>query len=458
MLLPYLSSRVVFPLAEKLSVRDVRSRVRAINRDLATPWVEREQRNRLRLAQIVQWAQHEIPFYRDLFSRLRFDPVKILRDIRYLNNIPVLTKADLLEAGDRIVHPDAKLHLNMQMSRTNGSTGASLPVYFSPAAKDESAAVTRISQEWVGFGPSDQQLHISSELPGEVPRGALREEWWRRAATNRISVECASWSDENLQALWKSIERHQPFLVQGHPSTLFHLANFVKDRNLPAKGKFKVFVSTGERLGDGHRATIEKVFGCRVANRYGNAEFGIVAHERFFPPADETGTDSDVSPADATARHYLQIMDPCVWVETLPSTSGVSGPLVVTSLVNYAAPLIRYATGDESRVIKGRAGVYLEGVEGRVHDVVLINGVRYSTSFVQDVLSRHMLVTDFQFVRSGGESLELRLALHNPRDEAAVRGHVEQIFGPGAVALGFVSRSQFIRVGRQQKFRYVVDV
>ncbi|MGP9813737.1 phenylacetate--CoA ligase family protein [Rhodopseudomonas sp. NSM] len=457
MVLPYLKSRLVFPLAEKLSARDVRSRVRAINRDLATPWADRQRRNRLRLAEMVQWAQHEIPFYKDLFSRLRFDPVKILTDIRYLSNIPVLTKADLLEAGDRIVHPEAMTHLNMQMSRTNGSTGASLPVYFSPAAKDESAAVTRISQQWIGFGEADEQLHISSELPGEVPPEAIREEWWRRAATNRISVECSSWSDDNLQTLWSDIERHSPFLIQGHPSTIYHLANFVRERGLSPRGKFKVFVSTGERLGETQRATIEDVFGCRVANRYGNAEFGIVAHERFLSPPDEPNGEGDVTPAEATARHYLQIMDPCVWVETLPSTPGVSGPLVVTSLVNFAAPLIRYATGDESRVVKGRAGVYLDGVEGRVHDVVVINGARYSTSFVQDVLSRHMLVTDFQFVRGPGEVLELRLALHSPRDEEAVRNQVISVLGEG-VRLSFVPRAQFIRVGRQQKFRYVVDV
>jgi phenylacetate-CoA ligase len=458
MLLPYIRSRVVFPMAERLSARDVTIRVRAINSELATPWVERQRRNRLRLAEVIQWAQHEIPFYRDLFAQLKFDPLKLVDDIRYLNNIPVLTKADLFEAGDRIVHPHAMAYLSMQASRTNGSTGASLPVYFSPAAKDESAAVTRISQQWVGFGDADLQLHISSELPGEVPLEAQREEWWRRAVTNRISVECASWSDENLDAVWHAIQRHTPFLVQGHPSTLFHLAGFVKERYPTTRGKFKVFVSTGERLGDAQRAAIEDVFGCRVANRYGNAEFGIVAHERFLPQPDETGTDSDVTPAEATARHYLQIFDPCVWVETLPSSPGVSGPLVVTSLVNYAAPLIRYATGDESRVVKGRAGVYLESIEGRVHDVVVIRSARYSTSFVQDVLSRGTMVTDFQFVRGPGEHLELRIALHNPRDEAAVRSQVEQVLGEGAVKLVFGSRAQFIRVGRQQKFRYVVDV
>lgn len=458
MLIPYLRSHVVFPLAERLSARDVMGRVRAINHDLAMPWVERQRHNRLRLAEMVQWAQHEIPFYRDLFAQLKFDPLKLINDIRYLSNIPVLTKADLLEAGDRIVHPHAKEYLTMQASRTNGSTGASLPVYYSPAAKDESAAVTRITHEWIGFGDSDLQLHISSELPGEVPVEARREEWWRRAATNRISVECSSWADENLETVWQTIKRNTPYLVQGHPSTLAHLAAYVKDRHGSGRGKFKVFVSTGERLGDHQRAVIEEVFGCRVANRYGNAEFGIVAHERFISRPDEPDMQSDVTPAEATARRYLQIFDPCVWVETLPASAGIGGPLVVTSLVNYASPLIRYATGDEGRVVKGRAGVYLDGLEGRVHDVVVIRGIRYSTSFIQDMLSREMKVSDFQFVRGANEALELRVVLQNTKDEAAVRSLIEQVLGEGAVKIVFGSRAQFIRVGRQQKFRYVVEV
>lgn len=458
MLIPYLRSRFVFPMAEVLSARDVMGRVRAIKSDMATPWIARERRNQLRLAEMIQWAQHEIPFYRDLFARLKFDPLKLIDDIKYLSNIPVLTKADLLEAGDRIVHPDAREYLAMQLSRTNGSTGASLPVYFSPAAKDESAAVTRITRDWIGFGESDLQLHISSELPGEAPREALQEEWWRRAATNRISVECASWADENLETVWQAIQRNKPFLVQGHPSTLAHLAGYVKDRNYAARDRFKVFVSTGERLGEHQRTIIEQVFGCRVANRYGNAEFGIVAHERFLPPVDEPSTQSDITPAEATARRYLQIFDPCAWVETLPSSPGISGPLVVTSLVNYAAPLIRYATGDEGRVVKGRAGVYLEGVEGRVHDVVVVRGIRYSTSFVQDVLSRGMTVSDFQFVKGQNDALELRIVLHNAKDEPAVRSVIDQVFGENALRIVFGSRREFIRVGRQQKFRYVVEV
>ena len=458
MMIPYLRSHAIFPLAERLSGRDVMARVRAIQHDFATPWKDRQRRNQLRLVEMIQWAQHEIPFYRDLLAKLRFDPLKLAVDIRYLSNIPVLTKADLLEAGDRLVHPQAKKYLSMQVSRTNGSTGASLPVYYSPAAKDEAAAVTRISQKWVGFGDTDLQLHISSALPGEVPREALREEWWRRAATNRVSVECSSWADENLEAVWKAIRDTSPFLVQGHPSTLAHLAGYVRERHGPVHGKFKVFVSTGEHLSEHQRTSIEEVFGCRVANRYGNAEFGIVAHERFRNPPSNAASQDGITPEDATSRRYLQIFDPSVWVETLPPTAGAGGPLVVTSLVNFAAPLIRYATGDEGRVVAGQDGVYLESVEGRVHDVVMIKGIRYSTSFIQDMLSRAMKVSDFQFVQSAGAVPELRIALQNAKDEAQTSSLIEQVLGEGAVNIVFGSRAQFIRVGRQQKFRYVVDV
>lgn len=460
MLMPYLRSQVLFSVAERLSGRDVNSRVELLLREFAMPWDERKRRNRVRLVEVLQNARHEIPFYRELFRRVGFDPLKVLRDIRYFEQLPILTKEDIREAGERLLSPRAQQFLTVSVHRTNGSTGSALPIYYTPAAKDLSAAVTRISQRWVGFGPGDLQMHISSAFPGETPAIAKRQEWWRRQATNRLSVEVEAWTEQGLDSMWASVRDAGAFLIQGHPSTMYALARHVERRQGQSHGLFKVFVSTGEVLTEQQRDAIEHVFGCRAANRYGNAEFGIMAHERFVEGSgatNEAERDAPLTPLRAAACRYMQVMDPYVWVESVGLDPNQRGALVVTDLTNFSSPLIRYATGDEGNVVCGTEGLYLEDVAGRVHDKIVIDAKSYPTHWFQDLFTRLGNVDDFQFVKTPDQRLQLRLCLLDAAGAAAMRGRLEALFPRQAFELCFVQRSDFMRVGQQQKFRYLVE-
>lgn len=459
MLIPQLRSRFLFPLAEKMSGRNVNSRLAWLHETFNEHWAQRKHANTVRLVEVLQNAKYEIPFYRDMFQKVRFDPLRVLKDVRYFEKLPVLTKEDIREAGERLLHPSCRKYLSVHVSKTNGSTGSALPIYYTPAAKDYSAAVTRLSQEWVGFGADKLQLHISSAFPGETPKVAKRQEWWRQQATNRIGVECSDWSPESLTALWNQIRDARAYLVQGHPSTMYALARHVTDSVGKQPGAFAVFVSTGETLTLQQRETIESAFACRVANRYGNAEFGIVAHERFV--SHDTGgiaTDEVLTAASAAESRFMQVMDPYVWVESLSGGADSSGSLVVTDLTNFSSPLIRYATGDEGTLRAGRDGLYLETVSGRVHDQIVVSQRAYPTHWFQDFFTRLGIVDDFQFVRAEGALLELRICLLKGASEAAVRSTLAESFPDEPFNTTFVERGEFVRVGQQQKFRYLVDL
>ena len=89
--------------------------------------------------------------------------------------------------------------------------------------------------------------------------------------------------------------------------------------------------------------------------------------------------------------HYVpEIVDPSGRV--LPD--GERGELVVTTLTRHGLPLIRYRTHDVTRIRSrercacGRTGVRLDRFHGRTDDAVILKGVKFYPSQVEQILLR----------------------------------------------------------------------
>ena len=88
---------------------------------------------------------------------------------------------------------------------------------------------------------------------------------------------------------------------------------------------------------------------------------------------------------------YPEIIDPKTG-EVLPD--GEEGELVLTTLTKQAFPIIRYRTGDITRLHRepcacGRTFVRMESVKGRVDDMLIINGVNVYPSQIEHVIANY---------------------------------------------------------------------
>jgi len=88
---------------------------------------------------------------------------------------------------------------------------------------------------------------------------------------------------------------------------------------------------------------------------------------------------------------YPEIIDPKTG-EVLPY--GEEGELVITTLTKQALPIIRYRTGDITRLHKepcacGRTFVRMESVKGRADDMLIINGVNVYPSQIEHVIANY---------------------------------------------------------------------
>jgi phenylacetate-CoA ligase len=434
-MLRYISAWLLFPVAERHLGRQIRAKAAVVRRQMSATFAERAAWAKLQLASILERAGTEVPYYRDLFRQVRFDPSKLARDLAYLQDLPYLTKEIIREQGARLIaerFDRAGLHVR----KTGGSTGPGTQIYYSQDALDWTAAVNRISLEWAGKRPHMREMHLASRFPEPFPWRDRVKERIKTVVLNRVNLFTDHLDAPALQDAWRRIRRVRPYLIQAHPSTLYALATHLRDSRIDARGAIRVFESTGEVLDAKKRDMIETVFGCRAIDRYGNAEFGVLAYERLH--------DRD---------HRLAVLDCLAWPEV--ATREGRRELVFTGLRNDAMPLVRYRTGDLAELETGTDGFYLRSIVGRVHDLVRIGQHQYPTHYLQDVLDRLGGIDEFQIVQRADTPL-LRLVMRDAQQRWAVTQRIKKWWGDD-VELEFTDFGGLVRQGWRSKFRHLVD-
>ncbi|EON11201.1 phenylacetate--CoA ligase family protein [Pandoraea sp. SD6-2] len=428
---------VAYPFAERLEGRDIRSKISELRSHYALPFGQRREIAIRRLTGILQFAGNCVPYYRDLFRKTNFDPMSVLRDVRYLDDLPFLTKDVIREQGDRL-HSRPLRDSRYHACKTGGSTGSSCTIFYDQEAVDYSSAVSNYARQRIGKHKLRSELHFACRFPeDELPKWPSREDL-KCFAMNRSNIFFNRIDDQGLEEIWRTLLRRKPFLVQAHPSTIYALAQYV-DRKYGGGSTFDVFESSGELLAPHQREIIKRALRCQVINRYGLAELGVVAYE-----LDE----SDVG---------LQVLESECWPESRQADgqdSGVS-ELVFTGFRNRLMPMIRYATGDLARIERRESGIFLADVVGRIHDVVPINGISHPTHHIQDVLDHRVGgIQEFQIdLRTSPPTL--RIVLEPWADEGTTTRKLTQ-YWRGAFTISYCGHDELQRVGRRAKFRRVV--
>lgn len=433
------SAFVIYPVAEMLERRDVRSKVAELRGFYAKTPATRRKISIKRLVDMLEFAGANVPYYRGLFSDLGFEPEKVGRDVRRLEQLPVLNKDIILEQGDRLY--SAPLSQTRHYGcKTGGSTGQKIVAQYDQMAVDFSSAVTAFCRESIGATRAQAALHYAADLPGIMSWRDRGREWFKCLAMNRSNVLFGALDGHSLDAIWHSIQHRRPYLVHGHPSTMYFLANYLKDKQLDVealKGVFSVFESSGELLDKKQRALIAEVFGCAVVDRYGLAEFGVLGYQF------------------ASGGGEMELLESECWAESVPSGNAPAARLIVTGFRNRLMPLIRYDTGDLAKIVSVPNGKVMRQMQGRIHDVICINDVPYLTHHVQDILDHHVSgVRDFQ-IDTRFDPPVLRIVPETDAVTSQMEASIRKVWADG-FQVEFVEPTDMIRVGDRAKFRHVV--
>jgi phenylacetate-CoA ligase len=429
---------VAYPIAESREKRAVRPKVAELRRHYRLPMPERRRIALDRLVAMLEFAGAQVPYYRDLFQAKQFVPAKLRQDARYLEDLPYLTKDIIRAQGERLLSRplDAAPH---HACKTGGSTGLSCTIHYDQDGADYSSAVTFYARERIGKLRHRSELHFACRFPDQVvPEWPSREDF-KCFAMNRSNVFFDRIDDEGLEEMWQTLNRRKPYLAHAHPSTMYALACYVQ-RKYGGGNAFEVFESSGELLEPHVREVIASALRCRVIDRYGLAELGVMAYEL---GGHEAG---------------FQILESEGWPESRVAEDHSDGAheLVFTGFRNRLMPLIRYATGDLARVDETDQGFFLTDVVGRIHDIVPINGVAHPTHHIQDMLDHRVGgIQEFQIdLRTTPPTLRIVLEPSADAEETTrkLRGFWQEAF-----IISYVGHDAFVRVGSRAKFRHVVS-
>lgn len=169
-------------------------------------------------------------------------------------------------------------------------------------------------------------------------------------------------NESNLDRFIAQIRNRRPAMLFGYPSAISHIAAHAQKKGIPLnQSGIRVVFCTSERLYDYQRETIERAFGCSVANGYGGRDAGFIAHE--CPQGGLHITAEDI---------IVEIIDE----NGNSQPAGVAGEIVTTHLATSDFPFVRYRTGDigvlsEEPCTCGRGLPILKEVQGRTTDFVI---------------------------------------------------------------------------------------
>jgi len=426
-----------FRLAERLEHRDVAAKVVEIERFYRQPIAHQKRQQNETLVRSLRQAVAHVPFHRKRISTALID--KIERDPAYVADLPVMTKADVTEAGTQLLNEKMN-PASLKKMKTGGSTGHSAFFYYDQDAADWSSATTWYCRSLYESWFNNKQLHFACEFE---ENDRIDRFTWRRLgqelATNRDNCFTKDFSASSLDRYLDEIRAARACLVHGHPSTLYTIALRSLERFGENQKVFSFFEPSGEVLYDYQRQTISKAFACKIVNRYGLAEAGVVAYQ----------TREDTQ--------SLRAMDHLVLFDELPSSVEIEA--TITTLHNDAMPLVRYRSGDLVRMSRIEGALHFDEIVGRTHDLITIGERSFMTHTLMDVLDHRVgRVQEFQITKSrqSGKAL-ISVVPFEGFDPAHAEKEIKRILGV-ELPIRLVSSEELIRVGHRGKFRHLVAV
>ncbi|MDQ6798712.1 MAG: phenylacetate--CoA ligase family protein [Actinomycetota bacterium] len=416
------------------------------------------ERQRRQLAKVVAHAQSTVPYYKDRLPSVSPAGGTDVTEERW-RTVPILTRAGAQEAGEALWSTAVPVdHGQTVVMQTSGSTGRPLKTLTTAPAQLFWRALTVRDHLWHGrdFSLKHATIREFPELQRPPPEGAVLPTWGppfsgviRTGAAVTLHIDRTTAE----QAGW--LARHAPAYVLTYPSNVLALAEYFMREGLDLPGLVEV-ATFGEVLDEKVRVACRSAWGVPVVDMYSTQEAGYIGLQC---PDNE---------------HY-HVQSENLLVEVVDEDGdlcapGSSGRVVVSTLHNFATPLLRYEVGDFAEVGPpcscGRGLPVITRVRGRARNMfVRPDGDRIWPSLGDAASFRRAgplpRLLQYQVVQQALDAVEMRLVAERhltTDEETRLHAHLQETLGATfALTLSYLDEIPR-RAGKFEDFRSEVCI
>ncbi len=361
------------------------------------------------IRRLVLEAYNRNTFYRELMDRHEIDPTRV-EGASDLARFPVLTKADLLAAGEKLVTQGRKPLMALHTSGTSRLMGEVKLDQEGLNTVRSLVLYNTLLRGRISWRPLLGRVRILAVLMlGHSTHQlmALTPQWLTRIRYLDIGVSL----DEMLDA----IRAFRPHVLHAYPSTLLRLARHIEEQGICLDNRFFHVSSFAEMLDERLRIYLERVYQAPINNFYSTVETVLLS---------KTCPKGRLHLTLPTLLH-------CDVIDSVTGAASNEGELCVTNLYNRCTPLIRYNLKDLVRLERGLCDCgwttpLITCLAGRVSTLLRLPDGRTVSGFaLSDVPSRVPQVLQMQVVQSRLEEIACRVILDGSNDLGDTLARIE---------------------------------
>ncbi|HOK56492.1 MAG TPA: phenylacetate--CoA ligase [bacterium] len=330
------------------------------------------------------------------FYREKFKKFKKIKDIEDFQELPFTTKYDLVE-NDPFDFISTDIKNIVRVHSSSGTTGRSKYIFYTKKDIDTWADIVARCLYMIGVREGDVFQNMMSY-------GLFTGGLGLHYGAERIGALIIPAGAGNTERQIELMKQLKTTVIHITPSYLLYIAHFIEENGLSPKRDFnlKIAVVGAEPHSESTRKKLENIFGINIYNCYGLSEMNGpgVAFECPFKDGLHLWED----------QYYMEIINPKTG-DVLKE--GEEGELVLTTLNREGMPLIRYRTGDLTRIIKerckcGRTHRRIQRIKGRADDMFIVKGVNIFPSQIETVIMEFPEVDkNYQIIIDRKEGLDI---------------------------------------------------
>ncbi len=386
----------------------------------------------------INYAVDNSPYFKNsLNSIIGFN------ELKNISKLPLLSKEQIRKNINQIYTVSKN---DAVVSKTGGTTGKSLEVFFSKEDSQERFAILDNFRSNFGYELGKKTAWFSGK-DILTPRDLKKNRFWKKDYVYNVKYYSTFHIKEDyLKYYINDLISFSPEFLVGFPSNILEIAKYGVRNNMHfPKGIIKAIFPTAESITKVNKDIIESYFHCGVYDQYASSEgapFIIECRNK---------------------NLHLELQSGVFEVLDENNKPVKSGKLVVTSFTTHGTPLIRYDIGDSIELSDefcdcGNNNPLVKQILGRVDDYVYSpERGKINLGNVSNTLKGVQGITKFQAIQNELNHITVKIIIDNEffskKDEDKFRNNwIDRIGKNMILDFHYVSS---IPVEKSGKFRLV---